>query len=66
MAKRQYVVQAMPAVDGLEILAEPPPRRLYRPGETVELDDAVSDVVGLVARGIVKEMKPAEKTAKGE
>lgn len=69
MTIRKYLVQAIPGYDGLERLQDPPTgRRLYRAGEIIELDDAISDIPGLRGWGIIAdyvepEIEPAEEEA---
>lgn len=54
MSKKKYIVQRVEGYHGLEFLSDSPVgRRTYLPGEEVELDDKVHDIVGLLGSGIV-------------
>ena len=54
--KKSYIVQAIEGSEGIEFLSEPPVnRRVYRPGDVIELDDAVHNVAGIMARGQIVE-----------
>ena len=62
--KRKYVVRAVEGWAGIELMADPLPRRIYGPGDVVELDDSVHDVAGLMGRGLLGppvEEAPASK-----
>lgn len=54
MTKRLYIVQPCDGFVGVEFLADPPVgRRVYQPGEEVELDDKIHDIQNMLRTGIV-------------
>ena len=51
----RYQVQAVENIAGLEFLVDPPVgRRLYGPGEVVEIDEEKVNISGLLGSGIVR------------
>lgn len=50
--KKKYIVQAIEGVDGIELASDSPVnRRVYGPGDVIELDDKIHNVAGIMARG---------------
>lgn len=55
--RKRYLVKAVEGSSGIEKLSDPPVgRRIYLPGEEIELDDAVNDVAGLKGRGQIEDI----------
>ena len=55
-----YIVSKLTG-DGIEKLSDPMPRRIYRPGEEIELDPKVSDIEGMLGSGFIIP-KPEDKS----
>ena len=63
--KQKFVVQGVEGFDGLQLLSEPTVgRRIYGPGEVVELDDQQHDIAGLKSRGIIRDL-PESRVKEG-
>lgn len=54
----KYEVLPIEGSEGIEFLGEPQPRRVYRPGDVIELDDQKHAVEGLLARGQIRPLAP--------
>ncbi len=51
---KKYVVQDVTWTEGLERLRDPMPRRLYRAGDVIELDEKRESVAHHLASGLIK------------
>ena len=55
--KKRYRILPVEGLDGIEFLADNPVgRRIYGPGEIIELDDTIHAVGRIMARGQIEEI----------
>ena len=55
--KKKYRILPVEGLDGIEFLADNPVgRRIYGPGEIIELDDTIHAVARIMARGQIEEI----------
>lgn len=55
MAIKRYEVLPVEGLDGIERGSDPPVgRRIYRPGDIIELDDRIHNVAGILANGQIR------------